>query len=104
MRSTVSQANRAKAVRPNVSGGRWSAMARLAAPLLAALPILNIQCGDEARRLFREQAFPAIEQGAQSIIHGDSEAGLQQILDGIVSGVLTTEPVDTTYGTDGGSD
>jgi hypothetical protein len=82
---------------------RSSRAACALAALLGTLPTLNIQCGDEARRQFKAEAFPQIEAGMETIVDGDGEAGLKQILDGIISGILYTEPADTRFGTDGGS-
>lgn len=82
---------------------RSSRAASALTALLGALPLLNIQCGDEARRQFKAQAFPQIEAGMETIVDGNGEAGLKQILDGIISGIFYTEPADTRFGTDGGS-
>ena len=78
--------------------------ARALIALLGTLPLLNIQCGDEARRQFKTEAFPQIQAGAMTIVDGNGEAGLKQVLDGILSGIFYVEPTDTRFGTDGGAD
>ncbi len=90
-------------VRPQTRSSRSRRAASALAALVATLPVFDLQCGDEARRQFKNEAFPEIQTGVQTIIGGDSEAGLQQILNGIVNGIFYTEPVDTRFGTDGGA-
>jgi len=56
---------------------------RRALVALAAAPLLlNIQCGDEAIRAFKQSAFPQIE------------TGIKAILDGVVTGVFTLNSAD----------
>jgi len=56
---------------------------RRALVALAAVPLLlNIQCGDEAIRAFKQSAFPQIE------------TGIKAVLDGIVTGVFTLNAAD----------
>lgn len=82
-----------------------SYLARRAGPaLLACLPVLGIQCGDEARRAFRQDAFDGISNGLQAIVNGQSaEVGGRQIVNAVIDAVLQTETRDARFGTDGGT-
>lgn len=86
----------------HVDSSRTLRRCRALAALLGTLPILDLQCGDEARRQFKQDAFPQIQAGLQTAVGGDGQAGLRQIVNGIIAGVFQTEALDTTHGTDGG--
>lgn len=90
--------------RPTRPGGRIRRGVRALPALLSVLPVLGIQCGDEARRVFRQTAWDGVSSGLQAIVNGQSaEVGGRQILNAIIEGVFQTEVRDTRYGTDGGT-
>ncbi len=68
----------------NRRGGRRSRAYRALAALAAAPLLLNLQCGDEATRAFKQAAFPQLE------------AGLKAALDGLVTGVFTINSDSST--------
>lgn len=65
-------------------GGRRSRAYRALVALAAAPLLLNLQCGDEATRAFKQAAFPQLE------------AGLKAALDGLVTGVFTINSASGT--------
>lgn len=78
---------------------------RALAALTATLPLLNIQCGDEARQQFKREFFPAVTDGLQSFVSGaPADTSLQTILNGAIDGLFQMEEKDLRFGTDGGAD